>query len=306
MGYRNRNRNSYMKSKAGRAALGELYKGYPELKGNKVFHEFLGRTYGHPDELAAIIRESYPYDDSNTDAFDSYNDAIWNFMEQYGPMTLADSDGSDKVIGGLYLANDMASDAHYNSMRDLLGQMFKEGTGSIAWDVMTDDRDDAYSHMLSSDGEFTDDYWNKLEGLENLFADVGAYGDFVNNSNKTAKQRLGDRLKARWRDLLGDDPDTDDYSSLDFDFDSNGDVKGADGLAGTKDDRGTASKGNSGEPCDNCGGDGTIDEEDEGYASNSDTYDDTDDSGADSGDDAVNDDDDAQSNILNALLQHSL
>lgn len=285
-----RNRNMYSRSKEARDVIKGMRGKYPWLKGNSPVMQLMQRKYAHPDEVTLAINSSY--DGDIPDSIDEFGDFLtnqespynafandmWSMLSAHGPMTLEN-------VEAYIPAEKLNSPELVDEIAQYVGSLM----GKDTWPGEHEDSDIIYNNYA---GDFdSDDFIDFEDSMQDLFDDARAY------ANASASIKEAEDSKESWLDKL--------YNKRNP-IDSNGDAKGADGLAGTKDDRGTASKDNSGEPCDNCGGDGTIDEEDEGYASNSDTYADTDDSAADSGDDAANDDDDAQSNILNALLQHSL
>lgn len=283
------NRNKYSRTKEGRASIAGMREKYPWLKGDSPVMRLMGRKYSHPDEVMLAINSSYDGDiPDNIDAFGDFltnqespynafvNDA-WDMLTQHGPMTL------ESVESFLPTAD----------LNEGSAERIEEYIEALMGGAEHDENEDSDMILSNYNGPMA--YDDRFLAYEDTLTDLFDDARRVAASLKMSKE--AEDSKESWLDRL--------YNKRNK-VDSNGDAKGADGLAGTKDDRGTASTDNSGESCENCGGDGIIDEEDKGYASNGDTYDDTNDSDADSGDDAVNDDDDAQSNILNALLQHSL
>lgn len=282
-----RNRNMYSRSKEARDAINGMRGKYKWLGNSSPVMQLMSRKFVHPREAEFAINESYDGEiPDNIDAFgdfltnqespyNAFANDMWSMLANYGPMTLENV--SAILPKELLNDPDRVDDYIYNLMAG----------------AEHDENEDSDMILSSYKGpmEYDEQFLAYEDDLQDLFDDARAY------ANASGAIKAAEDSKESWLDRL--------YNKRNP-IDSNGDAKGADGLAGTKDDRGTASKDNGGKPCTDCGGDGTIDEEDEGYASDGDTYDDTDDSDADSGDDAVNDDDDAQSNILNALLQHSL
>lgn len=259
----NRNRNTYMNSLQGRGAAAKLYQKYPSLKKNKKLKGFLSRRYGHPEEAVDLVGQLYSPDMGD---YDKYSDDIWTFIEEYGPSTL--HNGTEQ-IGQQWLRKGMSPESH-QQLSALLQQMLDEGTESDAWDTMTDMRYDAYSDLMSPDGKYTDEFWRGLNDLEDLFQDVGLYGDYLkdNKVREAAEAARNKRISEEAAAVAASESGA---------VDSNGDPKGKDGLAGTKDDRGTSSA------------DDEYDDEE---------YDDVDDSN--------DDDDDTQKTIVSALLGHSL
>ena len=283
------NRNKYSRTKEGRASIAGMREKYPWLSVTSPVMQLMRRKYSHPDEVMLAINESYDGDiPDSVDGFGDFlsnaespynafvNDA-WDMLTQHGPMTL------ESVESYLPTAdfNEDSAERVEKYIEELM-----DGADY-------DDNED--SDMILSNYSGPMEYDDRFLAYEDTLTDLFDDARKVAASRKLFREAEGS--KESWLDKL--------YNKRNK-IDSNGDTKGADGLAGTKDDRGTASKDNSGESCNNCGGDGIINKGDKGYAGDDDTYDGTDDSGADSGDGALDDDDDAQNNILNALLQHSL
>ena len=283
------NRNSYSRTKEGRASIAGMREKYPWLSVTSPVMQLMRRKYSHPDEVMLAINSSYDGDiPDSVDGFSDFlsnaespynafvNDA-WDMLTQHGPMTLESVES--------YLPT-----ADFNEGSDERVEKYIE---ELMDGADYDDNED--SDMILSNYSGPMEYDDRFLAYEDTLTDLFDDARKVAASRKLFREAKDS--KESWLDKL--------YNKRNK-IDSNGDTKGADGLAGTKDDRGTASKDNSGEQCNNCGGDGIINKGDKGYAGDDDTYDSTDDSGADSGDDALDDDDDAQNNILNALLQHSL
>ena len=282
------NRNKYSRTKEGRASIAGMREKYPWLSATSPVMQLMRRKYSHPDEVMLAINESYEGDiPDSVDGFGDFlsnaespynafvNDA-WDMLTQHGPMTLESVES--------YLP---AADFNEDS-----AERVEKYIEELMDGADYDDNED--SDMILSNYSGPMEYDDRFLAYEDTLTDLFDDARKVAASRKLFREAKDS--KESWLDKL--------YNKRNK-IDSNGDTKGADGLAGTKDDRGTASKDNSGEPCNNCGGDGIINKGDKGYAGDDDTYDGTDDSGADSGDDTL-DDDDAQNNILNALLQHSL
>ena len=283
------NRNKYSRTKEGRASIAGMREKYPWLSVTSPVMQLMRRKYSHPDEVMLAINESYDGDiPDSVDGFGDFlsnaespynafvNDA-WDMLTQHGPMTLESVES--------YLPTADLNEGSAERVKEYIEALMN---GADYTDVEDSD-------MILSSYKGPVEYDDRFSAYEDTLTDLIDDARSVAKSRKLSKEV--EDSKESWLDKL--------YNKRNK-IDSNGDTKGADGLAGTKDDRGTASKDNSGESCNNCGGDGIINKGDKGYAGDDDTYDGTDDSGADSGDDALDDDDDAQNNILNALLQHSL
>lgn len=283
------NRNKYSRTKEGRASIASMREKYPWLSSTSPVMQLMRRKYSHPDEVMLAINESYDGDiPDSVDGFGDFlsnaespynafvNDA-WDMLTQHGPMTLESVES--------YLPT-----ADFNEgSAERVEKYIEELMGGADYD------DNEDSDMILSNYSGPMEYDDRFLAYEDTLTDLFDDARKVATSRKLFREAKDS--KESWLDKL--------YNKRNK-IDSNGDTKGADGLAGTKDDRGTASKDNSGELCDNCGGDGTINKGDKGYAGDDDTYGGTGDNGAGSGDDDLDDDDDAQNNILNALLQHSL
>lgn len=278
------NRNKYSRTKEGRASIAGMREKYPWLSVTSPVMQLMRRKYSHPDEVMLAINESYDGDiPDSVDGFGDFlsnaespynafvNDA-WDMLSQHGPMTLESVES--------YLPTADLNEGSAERVKEYIEALMNGADYSDVED----------SDMILNNYKGPVEYDARFSAYEDTLTDLIDDARSVAKSRKLSKE--AEDSKESWLDKL--------YNKRNK-IDSNGDTKGADGLAGTKDDRGTASKDNSGESCDNCGGDGIINKGDKGYTGDDDTYDGTDDNGADS-----DDDDDAQNNILNALLQHSL
>lgn len=268
------NRNKYSRTKEGRASIAGMRKKYPWLKGDSPVMSLMGRKYSHPDEVMLAINSSY--DGDIPDSIDGFGDFLsnaespynafvndaWDMLTQHGPMTL------ESVESFLPTAD----------LNEGSAERIEEYIEALMDGADYDDNED--SDMILSNYSGPMEYDDRFLAYEDTLTDLFDDARRVATSRKMSKE--AENSKESWLDKL--------YNKRNP-VDSTGDTKGADGMAGTKDDRGAMLKDDEddGEPCDNCGGDGVVDEGDAG------SYDDDSDN-----------DDDTQNNILSALLQHSL
>lgn len=258
-----RNRNMYSRSKEARDAINGMRGKYKWLGNGSPVMQLMSRKFVHPREAEFAINESYDGEiPDNIDAFGDFltnqespynafvND-MWSMLMNYGPSTLEDVSA--------VLPADLLSDP--DSMSDYITNLMAG--------AKHDDNEDSDMILSSYKGpmEYDEQFLAYEDDLQDLFDDARAY------ANASGAIKAAEDSKESWLDRLYDKRNP---------IDSNGDPKGKDGLAGTKDDRGTGS---------------AEDEYD-------DEYDDVDDSDDDETDDVLSDA--TQKNILSALLGHSL
>lgn len=266
------NRNKYSRTKEGRASIAGLREKYPWLKGDSPIMQLMQRRYAHPDEVVLAINSSY--DGDIPDSIDGFSDFMsnaaspynvfandaWDMLTQHGPSTL-------ETIESYIPAEKLNSPGLVDEITDYVRYLM-----GIDNDWANEDLEDGDVIYNNYAGDFdSDDFRDFEDNLMDLFDDARAY----NRSKKTIKE--AEDSKDTWLDKLYNKRKGESGA-----VDSNGDPKGKDGLAGTKDDRGTGS---------------ADDEYDDGY-----------DDAADSDDDETDNvlSDATQKNILSALLGHSL
>ena len=262
------NRNKYSRTKEGRDSIVNIRKKYPWLKMDSPVMQLMRRKYSHPDEVTLAINSSYDGDiPDNIDGFSAFlsdaaspynvfaNDA-WDMLTQHGPMTLESVD-------------DYLPMADFN---DGSAERVAEYIEALMDGADYDDNEDSDMILSNYNGpmEYDDRFLAYEDTLTDLFDDARKVA--------TSRKMFAEDSKDTWLDKLFNS------RSAKNDVDSTGDVKGPDGLEGTKDDRGAATRNND------------IDDE----------YDDEDED-EDEKEEVDNVLSDAtQKNILSALLQHSL
>lgn len=262
------NKNEYSRTKEGRDSISGLHKKYPWLKGDSPVMQLMRRKYSHPDEVMLAINSSY--DGDIPDSIDGFNDFLtneaspynvfvndaWDMLTQHGPMTL------ESVESYLPMSD----------FNDGSAERVEEYIEALMNGADYDDNED--SDMILSNYSGPMEYDDRFLAYEDTLTDLFDDARKVATSRKMARAAEDD--KESWLDKLFNS------RSAKKDVDSTGDVKGPDGLEGTKDDRGAAAHNND------------IDDE----------YDDDDEEDKEETDNVLSDA--TQKNILSALLQHSL
>lgn len=216
------NRNKYSRTKEGRASIANIRKKYPWLKGDSPVMQLMQRRYAHPDEVTLAINSSY--DGDIPDSIDGFSDFMsnetspynvfandaWDMLTQYGPSTL-------ETIEAYIPAEKLNSPELVDEIAQYVGSLM----GKDSWAGDHEDSDIIYNNYA---GDFdSDDFRDFEDNLMDLFDDARAYS----RSKKAIKE--AEDSKDSWLDKL--------YNKRNgVKVDSNGDVKGPDGLEGTEDD----------------------------------------------------------------------
>lgn len=218
------NRNKYSRTKEGRASIAGLREKYPWLKGDSPVMQLMQRRYAHPDEVVLAINSSY--DGDIPDSIDEFSDFMsnaaspynvfakdaWDMLTQHGPSTL-------ETIESYIPAEKLNSPGLVDEITQYVRYLM--GTDNDWANEDLEDGDVIYNNYA---GDFdSDDFRDFEDNLMDLFDDARTY----NRSKKAIKDAEDD--KETWLDKL--------YNKRNgVDIDSNGDVKGPDGLEGTQDD----------------------------------------------------------------------
>lgn len=215
------NRNKYSRTKEGRASVAGIRKKYPWLKGDSPILQLMQRKYSHPDEVTLAINSSYDGDiPDSIDGFSAFmsdsaspynafvNDA-WDLLTQHGPMTLESVES--------YLPTDDFNDGSAERVAAYIAALM-DGADH-------DDNED--SDMILSNYSGPMEYDDRFLAYEDTLTDLFDDARRVAKSRKMSKE--AEDSKDTWLDKL--------YTKRNsMKMDSNGDVKGPDGLEGTEDD----------------------------------------------------------------------